>query len=35
MNALYIAGKWVVVITLDSTGTRVVQLGLGRAADAE
>src|ERR1041385_728063 len=36
MNALYISGKWVVVVTLDSvTGTRVVQLGLGRAADAE
>src|SRR2546428_10975254 len=35
MNALYIAGKWVGVINLDSTGTRVVQLGLGRAADAE
>ena len=34
-NALYIAGKWVVVITLDSAATRVVKLGLGRVGDSD
>ena len=31
-NALYIAGKWAVVLTLDSALTRVVELGLSRGA---
>ena len=34
-NSLYIAGKWVVVVTADSAGTRVVQLGLGRVGDQD
>jgi len=32
-NLLYIAGKWVVVVTCDSADTHVVQLGLGRVGD--
>jgi hypothetical protein len=34
-NSLYIAGKWVVVVTVDSVTTRVVQLGLGRVGDSD
>ncbi len=34
-NALYIAGKWVVVITFDGAATRVVKLGLGRVGDSD
>ncbi len=34
-NVLYIAGKWVVGITLDTTSTHVVRLGLGRASDSD
>jgi len=31
-NSLYIAGKWVVVITVDASGKVVAVLGLGRVA---
>ncbi len=34
-NSLYIAGKWVVVVTTDSAATHVVQLGLGRVGDQD
>lgn len=31
-NSLYVAGKWVVVVTFDSTGSTVARLGVGRTS---